>query len=155
VRDDAGPVTGVVARGAGGEREHLPAGAVVLAASGFEFNSGLRAAHLGPNWDVAKVRGTLRNTGEVLEAALRHGAEAYGHGSGCHAIQWDASAPPTGDPGDHEPLLAPVLSRRDRREPARERIVDEGEDLGRRLGPPRGWAAGCRRQLSTEDPRRS
>ena len=70
---------------------------MVLAAGGFEANPQMRAAHLGPNWDVAKVRGTPHNTGEVLRAALAHGAQAYGHWSGCHAIQWDAGAPPTGD----------------------------------------------------------
>jgi tricarballylate dehydrogenase len=43
------------------------------------------------------VRGTPHNTGEVLRAALAHGAQPYGHWSGCHAIQWDAGAPPTGD----------------------------------------------------------
>ena len=69
----------------------------MLAAGGFESNPQMRAAHLGPNWDVAKVRGTPHNTGEVLRAALAHGAQAYGHWSGCHAIQWDAGAPPTGD----------------------------------------------------------
>ena len=69
----------------------------MLAAGGFEANPQMRAAHLGPNWDVAKVRGTPHNTGEVLRAALAHGAQAYGHWSGCHAIQWDAGAPPTGD----------------------------------------------------------
>ena len=78
-------------------REELGARAVVLAAGGFESNPQMRAAHLGPNWDVAKVRGTPHNTGEVLRAALAHGAQAYGHWSGCHAIQWDAGAPPTGD----------------------------------------------------------
>jgi tricarballylate dehydrogenase len=77
--------------------EALRAGAVVLAAGGFEASPRLRAAYLGPNWDVAKVRGTPHNTGEVLEAALAHGAQAYGHWSGCHAIQWDADAPATGD----------------------------------------------------------
>ena len=51
----------------------------------------------GPNWDVAKVRGTPYNTGEVLRAALALGAQPYGHWSGCHAIQWDRDAPPTGD----------------------------------------------------------
>ena len=50
----------------------------------------MRAAYLGPNRDVAKVRGTPHNTGEVLRAALAHGAQPY------HAIQWDAGAPPTG-----------------------------------------------------------
>ena len=78
-------------------RRELRAGAVVLAAGGFESNPQMRAAYLGPNWDVAKVRGTPHNTGEVLRAALAHGAQAYGHWSGCHAIQWDAGAPPTGD----------------------------------------------------------
>ena len=44
-----------------------------------------------------RCAGTPHNTGEVLRAALAHGAQAYGHWSGCHAIQWDAGAPPTGD----------------------------------------------------------
>jgi tricarballylate dehydrogenase len=87
----------VAVRHADGTREELLARAVVLAAGGFESNPQMRAAHLGPNWDVAKVRGTPHNTGEVLRAALAHGAQAYGHWSGCHAIQWDAGAPPTGD----------------------------------------------------------
>jgi tricarballylate dehydrogenase len=92
-----GAFTGVAVRHADGAREELRARAVVLAAGGFESNPQMRAAHLGPNWDVAKVRGTPHNTGEVLRAALAHGAQAYGHWSGCHAIQWDAGAPPTGD----------------------------------------------------------
>jgi tricarballylate dehydrogenase len=87
------PEGGVVLAGG----EELRARAVVLAAGGFEASPRLRAAYLGPNWDVAKVRGTPHNTGEVLEAALAHGAQAYGHWSGCHAIQWDADAPATGD----------------------------------------------------------
>src|SRR4051812_14031327 len=87
------PDGGVVLTGG----EELRARAVVLAAGGFEASPRLRAAYLGPNWDVAKVRGTPHNTGEVLEAALAHGAQAYGHWSGCHAIQWDADAPATGD----------------------------------------------------------
>ena len=97
LRGDDGAVTGVVVRAADGARATLRARAVVLAAGGFEANPQMRAAHLGPNWDVAKVRGTPHNTGEVLRAALAHGAQAYGHWSGCHAIQWDAGAPPTGD----------------------------------------------------------
>ena len=75
----------------------LRARSVVLAAGGFESNPAMRAGYLGPNWDVAKVRGTPYNTGEVLRAALAAGAQPYGHWSGCHAIQWDRDAPPTGD----------------------------------------------------------
>ena len=97
LRGDDGAFTGVAVRNGDGTRAELEAGAVVLAAGGFESNPQMRAAHLGPNWDVAKVRGTPHNTGEVLRAALAHGAQAYGHWSGCHAIQWDAGAPPTGD----------------------------------------------------------
>jgi tricarballylate dehydrogenase len=88
---------GVVVRWPDGTRREFRARAVVLAAGGFESNPQMRAGYLGPNWDVAKVRGTPYNTGEVLRAALAFGAQAYGHWSGCHAIQWDRDAPPTGD----------------------------------------------------------
>jgi tricarballylate dehydrogenase len=88
---------GVVVRFPDGTRRELRARSVVLAAGGFESNPAMRASYLGPNWDVAKVRGTPYNTGEVLRAALAIGAQAYGHWSGCHAIQWDRDAPPTGD----------------------------------------------------------
>jgi tricarballylate dehydrogenase len=129
VRDDNGRVAGVVARTPDGACTRLAASAVVLAAGGFESNPRLRAAHLGPNWDVAKVRGTPSNTGEVLEAALRHGAQAYGHWSGCHAIQWDAGAPPTGDLeitnrfSRQSYPVGIVVNRRG------ERFLDEGEDF--------------------------
>lgn len=75
----------------------IEAGAVVLAAGGFEADPRRRAAYLGPGWDLAKVRGTPYNTGEVLEIAISHGARPRGHWSGCHAIAWDAEA---GDHGD-------------------------------------------------------
>jgi tricarballylate dehydrogenase len=112
-----------------GSREELTAAAVVLAAGGFESNPRLRAAYLGPNWDVAKVRGTPHNTGEVLEAALAHGAQAYGNWSGCHAIQWDADAPPTGDREitnrfSRQSYPVGIVVNRDGR-----RFVDEGADF--------------------------
>ncbi|MDQ6906843.1 MAG: FAD-dependent tricarballylate dehydrogenase TcuA [Chloroflexota bacterium] len=96
LRDAGGAVTGVAVDGPDGRAE-IAAGAVVLASGGFEADPQRRAAYLGPNWDVAKVRGTPYNTGEVLQMALDAGAQPYGHWSGCHAIQWDAGAPPTGD----------------------------------------------------------
>lgn len=128
-RDGAGAVTGVAVRRAAGAIERVRAGAIVLAAGGFEADPRLRAAYLGPNWDVAKVRGTPHNTGEVLLAALAHGAQAYGHWSGCHAIQWDADAPPTGDReltnrfSRQSYPVGIVVNRRG------ERFVDEGEDF--------------------------
>jgi tricarballylate dehydrogenase len=129
LRDGQGRIAGVVARTPDGTRAELAARAVVLAAGGFESNPRMRAAHLGPNWDVAKVRGTPSNTGEVLEAALRHGAQAYGHWSGCHAIQWDAGAPPTGDLEitnrfSRQSYPVGIVVNRDG-----ERFLDEGEDF--------------------------
>jgi hypothetical protein len=80
-----------------GELHEIGAGAVVLAGGGFESDARMRAQYLGPNWDVAKVRGTPYNTGEVLMSAIEAGAQPYGNWSGCHSIAWDAAAPPTGD----------------------------------------------------------
>ena len=92
-----GGVEGVACRVAGTGRAELGARAVVAAAGGFEADPRRRAAHLGPGWDLAKVRGTPYNTGVVLDALLAAGAQAHGHWSGCHAIAWDAGAPATGD----------------------------------------------------------
>ena len=136
-------------------------GAVVLAAGGFESNPQLRAAHLGPNWDVAKVRGTPHNTGEVLMAALAP------RRAGLRALE-RLPRDPVGRrraadrrPRDHEPLLAPVLSGRDRREPARRALPRRGRGLPqlhlrevRRRGP--RAARGHRRAgLRRQDGRRS
>src|SRR6201990_2164776 len=49
----------------------LRAGAVVLACGGFESNAEMRARYLGPNWDLAKVRGTKYNTGTGHRIAIR------------------------------------------------------------------------------------
>ena len=91
-----GRIEGVVVRDVAGEAE-IEAAAVVLACGGFESNPRQRAQYLGPNWDIARVRGTEFNTGEGLAMALEAGAQAYGHWSGCHAVFWDAGAPPSGD----------------------------------------------------------
>ncbi|KAH7371529.1 FAD binding domain-containing protein [Pyrenochaeta sp. MPI-SDFR-AT-0127] len=77
----------------------INAGAVVLAAGGFEANPRMRCQYLGPGWDMAMVRGTPYNSGECLELALRDlGAKPAGNWSGCHSVAWDANANPnTGD----------------------------------------------------------
>ena len=94
--DDRGGVRGVVVRGPSG-RQEIEAGGVVLACGGFEADPRMRAQYLGPNWDIAKVRGTPANTGDGIQMALNVGAQPHGHWSGCHAVFWDAGAPPTGD----------------------------------------------------------
>ncbi|KAF1813396.1 FAD/NAD(P)-binding domain-containing protein [Eremomyces bilateralis CBS 781.70] len=69
-------------------------GGVVLAAGGFESSPQLRAQYLGPGWDLAYVRGTPHNTGDLLRLAIDEvGAAAAGHWSGCHSTCWDANAP--------------------------------------------------------------
>ena len=75
----------------------LRAKAVVLACGGFESNAEMRARYLGPNWDLAKVRGTKYNTGIGHRMAIDIGAAVAGHWSGAHAVQWDMNAPPYGD----------------------------------------------------------
>jgi tricarballylate dehydrogenase len=128
LRDATGAVTGVVVAGQAG-REEIAARAVVLASGGFEADPRQRAAYLGPNWDVAKVRGTPYNTGEVLQLALDTGAQPYGHWSGCHAIQWDAGAPPSGDREiahrfSKQSYPIGIVVNRDAR-----RFLDEGADF--------------------------
>lgn len=69
-------------------------GGVVLAAGGFEANPKMRAQYLGPGWDLASVRGTPYNTGDLLNIAIGQlGAKPAGNWSGCHSTCWDASAP--------------------------------------------------------------
>ena len=41
----------------------LRAKAIVMACGGFESNAEMRARYIGPNWDLAKVRGTRYNQG--------------------------------------------------------------------------------------------
>jgi tricarballylate dehydrogenase len=126
--NEAGAVIGVTCKGPDGVQQ-IEADAVVLAAGGFEANPQLRAAYLGPGWDMARVRGTPYNTGEVLHMALDIGAQPYGQWSGCHSVAWDAAAP--ADRGDREitnlftkqsyPLGVVINTKA-------QRFIDEGED---------------------------
>jgi tricarballylate dehydrogenase len=126
--DRAGAVTGVVTRGPDGFRE-IGARAVVLASGGFEANPEWRTRYLGPDWDLARVRGTRHNVGEGIRMALEIGAQPYGHWSSCHAVAWDLNAPPFGDRkvGDmfqkHSYPLGLIVNARG------ERFVDEGADF--------------------------
>jgi tricarballylate dehydrogenase len=126
--DDAGVVRGVRCRRADGFAD-VPARAVVLASGGFEANPEWRTRYLGPGWDLARVRGTRHNTGDGIRMALDAGAQPYGNWSGCHAVAWDAGAPPFGDRrvGDmfqkHSYPLGLIVNVRG------ERFVDEGADF--------------------------
>lgn len=96
IQNDQRVVTGVRIRSKDGYSE-ISAKAVVLACGGFESNPQMRAQHFGPGWDLVKVRGTRHNMGEGINMALAIGAQPYGNWSGCHACEWDISAPPHGD----------------------------------------------------------
>lgn len=125
---EAGRVVGVRCRDADGEYT-VHAGAVVLAAGGFEANPTLRAQHLGPGWERAIVRGSPHNTGEVLEYAIVAGADRHGDWGSCHSVQWDAGAPP----GGGERVLTNQLTRQSYPigivvNNRGERFVDEGAD---------------------------
>jgi tricarballylate dehydrogenase len=93
---DCGCVTGVRYADQRGTEHEASAGAVILAAGGFEANPSQRERRLGPGWSRALVRGTPSNTGEVLDLALAAGAAAHGDWASCHSVQWDAGAPPGG-----------------------------------------------------------
>jgi tricarballylate dehydrogenase len=128
ITDDNGAVRGVRAKHQGKNVE-IRSQAVVLACGGFESNAEMRARYLGPNWDLAKVRGTRYNTGLGIKMALDVGALPYGHWSGCHAVGWDLNAPPFGDlaVGDgfqkHSYPWGIMVNARG------ERFVDEGADF--------------------------
>jgi len=126
--DDRGRVTGLMVRTPGGA-ETISAGAVVLAAGGFEANPEMRTRYLGANWELARVRGTPYNTGDGIRMALDIGALPWGHWSGCHSVQWDLNAPWHGDRkvGDnfqkHSYPVGLIVNLRG------ERFVDEGADF--------------------------
>lgn len=75
-------------------QKHLSAKTIILAAGGFESNPQMRSQWLGPGWDLAMVRGTPFNTGDVLNLGIRIGAQPVGNWSGCHSVAWDANANP-------------------------------------------------------------
>ncbi len=112
-----------------GERRSIATRSVVLACGGFESNAEMRARYLGPDWDLAKVRGTRFNMGEGIRSALAVGAMPTGHWSGCHAVGWELNAPPFGDlaVGDqfqkHSYPFGIMVNARG------ERFVDEGADF--------------------------
>jgi tricarballylate dehydrogenase len=95
VADDEG-VKGVRVK-RNGRTVEVHARGVVLAAGGFQANPEWRARYLGSGWELAKVRGTRFNTGDVIRMALDAGAASAGNWSGCHAVAWERNAPEFGD----------------------------------------------------------
>lgn len=123
-----GAICGLTTRSPRGLRT-VSTRSVVLACGGFEANPEMRVRYLGAAWDYAKVRGTAANTGDGIGMALSIGAQPFGNYSGCHAVAWDAGAPPFGDRriGDlfqkHSYPLGLIVNRDG------VRFVDEGADI--------------------------
>lgn len=129
VLDDQGRVTGVSWHDEHDRRHHTSAGAVVLAAGGFEANPTMRRRYLGEGWESAVVRGNPLNTGELLDVAIARGAATFGDWASCHSVAWDVVGPAQG--GDR--TLTNRLTRQSyplgivvNREG--QRFVDEGAD---------------------------
>ncbi len=127
IADDDG-VAGVEARHEG-TTIRIGANAVVLATGGFQANAEWRTRYLGPNWDLAKVRGTRYSTGDGIDMAIQIGASVCGNWSGCHAVGWEQNAPEFGDlaVGDsfqkHSYPLGIMINA------GGKRFVDEGADF--------------------------
>jgi len=125
--DDDG-VKGVLAK-INGVTTKLEANSVILATGGFQSNTEWRTRYLGPNWDLAKVRGSRFSTGDGLKMALDIGAMPYGNWSGCHAVGWERNAPEFGElsVGDgfqkHSYPFGIIINGNG------ERFVDEGADF--------------------------
>lgn len=85
-----GRVNGIIVNG----KSVIRSKTVILCCGGFEASSQLRAQYLGPNWDLAHVRGSPYNTGDGLDFATRDvNAKFTGNFSGCHSVCWDANSP--------------------------------------------------------------
>lgn len=123
-----GQVTGLCVK-QNGKLLDIRCEAVILAAGGFEANAEWRAKYLGPDWDLAKVRGTRHNLGDGIRMAQGAGANLVGHWSGCHSVAWDYNAPTVGDRriGDsfqkHSYPFGVMVNKRG------ERFADEGADF--------------------------
>ncbi|KAF2235836.1 FAD/NAD(P)-binding domain-containing protein [Viridothelium virens] len=130
VDEKSGAVVGVRAMRAGQPHE-IRAKSVVMCAGGFEASPSLRAQYLGPGWDLAHVRGTPFNTGDMLLAAQRDvQAASKGNWSGCHSVAWDASSDPnSGDRVKTNEFTKSGYPLGLMLNSAGERFVDEGVDM--------------------------
>jgi tricarballylate dehydrogenase len=124
-----GRVIGATIKDDDGAKAEVRAGSVILACGGFEANPAWRAQYLGPDWDLARIRGARFNTGVGLAAAFRVGAAPVGHWSDGHAVALDANAPSYGDLrlgvdfSRHSYPLGIVVNQKG------ERFIDEGANF--------------------------
>jgi tricarballylate dehydrogenase len=132
VINDKGAVTGVKVRGPDGV-SYVEPGAVVMASGGFEANPEMRTRYLGPGWNVVKVRGVRYNTGDMLDPAIRAGAQANGHWAGCHCTTIDPDSPELGTLESSDKTNKIAFSWGISVNAAGERFIDEGKDWNTKM----------------------
>jgi len=120
----------IITRLPDGSEEVVEADALIIASGGFQADAEWRTRDLGVGWDLAKVRGSVNNTGKGLRLLLDQGATAVGNWSGCHAVAWSTGSGEAGRADanhvferESHPFGISVNSRG-------ERFLDEGEDFG-------------------------
>jgi len=120
----------VTARRQDGSEAEVAADALIVASGGFQADPEWRTRDLGVGWDLAKVRGSVHNTGAGLRFMLDQGAKAVGNWSGCHAVAWSTGSGDAGRPDanhvferESHPFGISVNAKG-------ERFLDEGEDFG-------------------------
>jgi tricarballylate dehydrogenase len=78
----------------------LTARTIIAAAGGFQADPARRVHYLGEAYEDVLVRGTLNDTGEVLDLLLREGAAGDGSFDQAVVTPVDADSPPTGGGND-------------------------------------------------------
>ena len=126
----------------------MRAKSVVMACGGFESNPEMRARYLGPNWDLAKVRGTRFNKGEGHRMAHRHRARPARPLVGLPMPCMGHERAALRRPHDRRPVPEAQLSVRHPRQRARAALRRRGRGLPQlhlRQVRPRGAASspGC------------
>lgn len=104
--------------------------AVIIATGGFQSDAEWRTRALGPGWDLAKVRGSVHNTGGGLRAALALGAASHGNWSGCHAVAWSVGSASAGRRDANHIFERESFPFGITVNVHGERFVDEGNDFG-------------------------
>lgn len=125
--DTSGAVIGVRVRRSDGSSEDIR-GSVVLASGGFQSNPEMRTRYLGPEWNIIKVRGSRHDSGELLQEALRLGAQPIGHWAGAHVTCIDPASPDLGDLAQAENTTRTSFSYGISVNKNAERFFDEGWD---------------------------
>lgn len=124
--NENGSIGGLIGKGIGGPIK-IVAKNVILSCGGFQANPAQRAAYLGKNWDLVKVRGTKYDTGDGFQLALILGAKLTGHWGGCHAsiIGEDSPAVEAAtSASERYCYIYGIMVNRDGK-----RFVDEGENV--------------------------